>query len=230
MNTTQTLKHTPGCFLIFLTRTPKLERRRRCALGSAAVPAAGVGVPPTRTSRAAYLWALGLARNRKVRCGGTPQPARETRALPGRNAALPFATVDQHRSSGLSFAKFGDTQCKHPRYGAEHLFSALLSKGSAGILPAAKGDARCSQFQRSFSKRTQISRRQDAGGCRLEACAPLRDFVLNRYGAELRNTHPGAKLGLESSRIHPDSPNVFAPAKHSFEDGCVTECNSVTRH
>jgi len=43
-------------------------------------------------------------------------------------------------------------------------------------------------------------------------------------------THPGAKLGFATARRPPARLDLSAPAKHSFEDGCVTECNSVTRH
>ena len=60
-----------------------VERRRRSAPGSAAVPAAGRGVSPRRTSRAVSTPRVRSGSAQEVRCGGTPQPARETRALPG---------------------------------------------------------------------------------------------------------------------------------------------------
>jgi hypothetical protein len=53
--------------------------------GSARVPRAGFGVPPKRTSCGIQtgLSAASVPYPREVRRGGTPRPARETRAFPG---------------------------------------------------------------------------------------------------------------------------------------------------
>ena len=59
---------------------------RKCDPGSARVSRAGDGVPPSRTfpvSDYRQRWERS-GRCTKVRLGGTPRPARETRALPGR--------------------------------------------------------------------------------------------------------------------------------------------------
>ncbi len=50
--------------------------------GSARVSRAGEGVPRSRTFLERQHFG-DVASFRKVRCGGTPQPARETRAIPG---------------------------------------------------------------------------------------------------------------------------------------------------
>ena len=68
-------------------------------LGSARVPRAGSGVPPERTSSES-------GPSREVREGGTPSPARETRALPGDTVRDYFlATADADYAKELDVLK-----------------------------------------------------------------------------------------------------------------------------